>query len=341
MDLRTFAFLFVCSACSLIGRLDAQTPAAAALSGVVRDVAGSAIAGVEVSLIGESLVARSDSLGRFILRDIPPGGHVALFRRIGYTSVEYRWVARANSEQQVAVVLSPVTKQLDRVIVEAPGATRPRGTSSIGGTVSDSAGRPVAGADVRLLGAGLSTVADSSGRFEFRLLAAGSYIIRARRLGLAPNAYVIQIVDDDNRSVSLKLRGLSKGARDTASASGYGVSDIAFDAFDRRARVTPGVLLGPGALFQANRASLEFVLHQYRARSGESDDGDCLLIDGRRGVFQPLRTFTSLDVQLVEVFRSTAFVDDAVMSAMAGIRECQGTVNRHPPYFVLWTRALR
>src|SRR5262249_31767405 len=162
---------------------------------------------------------------------------------------------------------------LDRVVVEASGASRRRGTSSIGGTVSDSAGRPVVGADVRLLGAGLSTVADSAGRFEFRLLAAGSYIIRARRLRLAPHAYVIQLVDDDNRSVSLKLRGLPKaGGRDTASASGYGVSDIAFDAFDRRARVTPGVVLGPGALFQANRASLEFVLQQYRAHSGDSDD---------------------------------------------------------------------
>ena len=292
------------------------------------------------------------------MRNIAPGAHVALFRRIGYNSVEYRWIARTDREVQIAVVLSAVPKQLDRVVVEAPGASRRRGTSSISGSVVDSTGRPIANADVRLLGAGLSTVVDSFGRFEFRLLAAGSYIVRARRIGLAPGTYVIQIADDDNRGITLKLFGLPKttGARDTASASGYGAPDFSFDAFDRRARANPGnPVLGPGALFQAARAPLDFVLQQYRERSSRHrrsspnfaerddgvNDGDCLLIDGRRAIFQPLRTYASIDVQLVEVFRATAFVDGFILSDMTGLRECQGTADRHPPYFVLWTRALR
>jgi Carboxypeptidase regulatory-like domain len=344
------------------GRAAAQTPgpppSPATLSGVVRDVTGAPIPDAEIRLIDESFVARSDTAGRFVLRGIPPGGHVALFRRIGYRSVEYRWAARPNREIEVSVVLTPVPRPLDRVVVEAPGPSRHRGTSSISGTLVDSAGRPVADADVRLLGAGLTTVADSLGRFEFRLLAAGSYMVRVRRVGLAPITHVIQIVDDDHRGITLTLRALpsTTRARDIAAASGYGVSDLAFEAFDRRARAGgANPVLGPGALFRANRVPLDFLLEPYRDRSAPRrrplptiadrddsvDDGDCLLIDGRRAIYQPLWTFTSQEVQLVEVLRSTTLVDEFIESAMNGVRECRGTTDHHPTYFMLWTRALR
>src|SRR3954470_14954827 len=126
-------------------------PAPGSLSGVVSDVSGAPLPGVTVSLLGETPTARTDSAGRFALRDVPVGGHTALFRRIGYRSVEYRWAARSGAELQVAVTMTPVPRTLERVVVEAPGASRRRGTSSIAGTIADSAGHPIAGADVRLL----------------------------------------------------------------------------------------------------------------------------------------------------------------------------------------------
>jgi hypothetical protein len=341
-----------------------QTPSPAtpvaggALSGVVRDVAGAPLAGVAVTLLGETAATRSDSAGRFAIHDVPPGNHTALFRHIGYRSIEYRWLAQSGRWLQVAVAMTPLPRQLDRVVVEAPGASRRRGTSSIGGTAIDSAGDAVAGADVRLLGSGLSTVTDSTGRFDFQLLAAGSYIVRARRHGLRSTNYVMQLVDDDHRGVSLKLYDLpmNTAPRDTERASGYGIADAAFDAFDRRERADAGhPVVGPGDLFRANRAPLDFVLQQYRAAEstswrpsamggegrGSTDDGDCLLIDGRRAVYQPLRSFTSLDVQLIEVFRSNAFVDQFTVSQMDGLSECRASMDRHPSYFVLWTRSLR
>jgi hypothetical protein len=202
----------------------------------------------------------------------------------------------------------------------------------------------VSGADVRLLGSGLSTLTDSTGGFEFQMLAAGSYIVRARRRGLLSNNYVMQIADDDSRGITLKLYGLPKktSSRDTATASGYGITDIGFDAFDRRERVSSGrSVLGPGDLFRANRAPLDFLLQQYRTAARSTDENDCLLIDGRRAVYQPLRSFTSLDVQLVEIFRTNAFVDEFVVSQMDAVRDCRGDMNRHPSYFVLWTRSMR
>jgi hypothetical protein len=340
----------------------AQTPrpiiAGGSLSGVVTDVRGVPLPGVAVQLLAESAETRTDSAGRFELRDIAPGNHTALFRRIGYRSVEYRWVVRPGAGVQVAVAMTPVPQQLDRVVVEAPGASRRRGTSSIGGSVVDSAGAPLGDADVRLLGSGLSTLTDSAGRFEFQMLAAGSYIVRARRRGLRAGTYVMQIADEDSRGITLKLFGLPKKTtvRDVESASGYGLADAGFEAFDRRARGSSGaILFGPGDLFRASRASLDFVLQSYRDTQasrtrntsamrqsiGSTEDGDCILLDGRRAVYQPLHTFTSLDVQLVEPFRANAFVDDFLISQMDALKECRGDMNHHPSYFVLWTRSLR
>jgi hypothetical protein len=328
------------------------------LSGIVRDAAGAPMADVNVTLVGETAATRTDSTGSFALRDVPPGAHTALFRRLGYRSVEYRWTARSEVNLQIAVSMTPVPRQLDRVVVEARSGSRRRGTSSIGGTITDSAGRSVAGADVRLLGSGLSTVTDEEGRFEFGLLAAGSYIVRVRRNGLRSANTVVQILDDDNRGISIKMFGLPKNSpRDTATASGYGIPDIGYDAFDRRTRSGGFVtaVVGPADLTRANRAPLDMLLQQYRDRSSarpsrpasgrdgprESGDGDCLLIDGRRAVYQPLHTYTSVEVQLVEVFRANSFVDSFVVSQMDGLKECRGTMDRHPSYFVLWTRAMR
>ena len=341
---------------------NAQTLAApvgaGAFSGIVRDLGGVPLPDVEVTLLGESAGARTDSSGRFMLRDIPAGGHTALFRRIGYRSVDYRWLAQGGRELQVTVTMQVIPRQLERVVVEAPSSSHKRGTSSVAGTVTDSSGQPVIGADVRLLGSGLSTITDSSGRFDFAMLAAGSYIVRARRIGLASTTHVMQIVSDDNRGITLKMFGLPPRtrARDSSSASGYGIADAGFDAFDRRERVgLAQPVLGPGDLFRADRAPLDFVLQPYRDNSsmhrqssnlvreglGSSEEGDCLLVDGRRAVYQPLRTFSSVSVQLVEVFRSNVFVDDYIALEMSGLPQCRGEANHHPSYFVLWTRSLR
>ncbi|HEY4303938.1 MAG TPA: carboxypeptidase regulatory-like domain-containing protein [Gemmatimonadaceae bacterium] len=329
--------------------LKAQTPATpASLSGVVRDVAGAPLVNVNITLEGEGRITQTDTAGHFTLANVPTGSHATLFRRIGYRSVEYRWVAQPNRGLQIAVAMTPAPRALERVVVEAPGSTRRRGTSSIGGTVSDSAGKGVASADVRLLGSGLSTTTDSGGTFEFQSLAAGAYIVRARRAGVASGNYVMQLADDDNRGITLKLYGLPKrvGARDSANASGYGVADVPFDAFDRRARTNARYpILGPADLFRRQGASLDITLQQYRENvptaRDQMNEGDCLIVDGRRATSQPLRTFTSLDVQMVEIFRKNAFVDDYVVTQMDGIRECRGTMDHHPPYFVLWTRRLR
>jgi hypothetical protein len=340
-----------------------QTPAPRAgivggsLAGIVRNATGAVLADVSVTLLGETAATRTDSGGRFALRDVWPGNHTALFRRIGYGSVEYRWIARPGSGLQIAVVMMPIARQLDRIIVTASGTSRRHGTSSIEGFVLDSVHRAISGADVRLLGAGLTTRTDTAGRFEFRTLAAGSYIVRARRQGFTSANYIMQIADDDARGITLTLYGLLRktNSRDSAMASGYGVPDVGFAAFDRRARGASAItILGPADLFRANGGTLEFVLRPYvqlaspparRAsalvdETGATTDGDCVLIDGRHARHQPLRSFATRDMQLVEVIPTNAWADEFLISEMQGLSQCRGSMDRHPSYFVLWTRSL-
>ncbi len=343
----------------------AQTPSPPAtteggsLSGVVRDVSGAALPDVYVTLLGEAAATRSDGGGHFAMRNLSPGNHTALFRRIGYGSVEHRWIVRPGNGPEIDVIMAPVARQLDRIIVEAPGTSRRRGTSSIGGIVIDSGGGAVRGADVRLLGSGMSSVTDSTGRFEFGTLAAGSYIVRARRRGLAGASYVMQIADADARGVTLKMYGLPRkaSARDSATVAGYGVADAGFDAFDRRERSAPGIaVLGPADLFRAGGATMEFVLQRWplrvdptpRAkhdldRRGAVENAMATACSSTVGA-QPTsrsRSFTTRELQLVEVIGTNATADGFVISQMEGIGECRGSADRHPTYFVLWTRALR
>lgn len=357
-SLLTLAALTVCGVSKLGCQNRPPVPISnSSVSGTVASAAGIPLVGVNVSLLGEERNTVSDSAGRYALREIPPGGHTLLFRRIGYHSVERRVTLQSGSNIQLAVTMTAVPQQLDRIVVETPGVTRRRGASSIGGTVTDSAGRPVASADLRLLGTGLSTTTDSSGTFLFQGLIAGSFIVRARREGLLAGNAVTQIADDDNRNITVKLYGLplKTKTKDIPSASGYGVSDMPFAAFDRRVRSRMStVLLGPADMFRADRAPMDFVVRQYRdlaglrRRSGtantgvgSTDEGDCLLIDGRRATYRPLSTYSSTSVLIAEVFRTGSQVDDFIVSEMQSIKECRGDMNRHPSYFVLWTRALR
>jgi hypothetical protein len=340
---------FVIPARAVAAQVPASPAPTASLSGIVSAAGGLPLAGVNVTLIGESLAARSDTTGAFTLSGITPGPHTALFRRLGYRSVDYRFTARAGVRLEVAVTMAPAPHELERVVIEAPGVTRRRGTSSIGGTVSDSLGAPVVGADVRLLAAGLRTVTDSQGQFEFRSLAAGSYIVRARARGLRSANAVMQIVDDDNRGITMKMFGLGgRAARDSSAASGYGVADIGYDAFDRRERSSESdIVLGPADLVRNGRTPLDILLQQYRdmtahtASIGSIESDDCLLVNGQRALYQPLGSFRSVDVQLVEAFRKNAIIDPYVASEMDAIAECRGTGERHPPYFALWTRAMK
>lgn len=330
---------------AVAGNVSAQSPAGGlAVTGFVHDSAGQPLGNVQVGIVGEQLSTRTDSSGRFALRRLPPGRDTLLFRRIGYRSARIPLEASMERDRHMDVVLRPVAHQLDRVVTEAPGPRGRRGRSSLRGSVTDSLGHPVDGADVWLLGAGLSTETDRSGEFEFRVLPAASFILRIRHVGFAPSTLAIQLADDDHRGTSVRLSSIRRlrTANDSARASGYGAPNLPFDEYDRRRRMNPTeVTVGPADLFRSEGSALASRLQRYRSSLSVESESDCILLDGRHALYEPLDSYAAVDVRLIEVLRPTDMDDGFVTSAMESIPECRSHAARHPTYFVLWTRSVR
>ncbi len=84
-------------------------------------------------------------------------------------------------------------------------ATMAQSTGTIAGAVRDSAGQPVPGVDVVLIPAIRHVRTDSLGRFEFRALDDGQYVVRARRVGYGPAEWSVKLAKAGRVDVPLVL----------------------------------------------------------------------------------------------------------------------------------------
>lgn len=82
---------------------------------------------------------------------------------------------------------------------------RAQGTGAIVGTVTAETGLALSGADVGIVGTGLSAVTDERGGFRLTGVTPGSFEVRARRLGFRPESTRIDVRDGGTSSVDLKL----------------------------------------------------------------------------------------------------------------------------------------
>ena len=95
----------------------AQRPAAA-LSGVVKDETGAVIPNVEVSAIKVRAAVRTDSLGRFLLANLPPGPLEFTFRRLAFSPFLMTIDVSAGDTTDVEVTLSTAGVKLPTVTVQ-------------------------------------------------------------------------------------------------------------------------------------------------------------------------------------------------------------------------------
>jgi hypothetical protein len=109
------------------GIAEAQT--GASLSGrVLVESTEDPIAGVEISIAGHTVSARSDSGGRFALRGIRPGRHVVLLRAIGFSEYSTTLHFFGGQEIETDFALVPLGQSLAEVEVKAtpPSGDNPR-----------------------------------------------------------------------------------------------------------------------------------------------------------------------------------------------------------------------
>jgi hypothetical protein len=85
------------------------------------------------------------------------------------------------------------------------GATMAQSGGAVTGVVRDSMDRPMPEADVVLIPAKRRARTDSLGRFEFRSLDDGQYVVRARRIGYLPTEWSVKLSKAGHVNVTLVL----------------------------------------------------------------------------------------------------------------------------------------
>lgn len=318
--------------------LDAQgrERAAVGVRGTVRDERGVTLSDVRVEL-DDGTATRSDSVGRFALASRRCDEAVRLTaRRIGLVGVTRLVMPCTPASLDLAIVLRPVATVLGTVQVSAEA-------SAVTGEVVDRAGRPVAGAMVRLAGARRMATTDSAGRFTFAGLDPASYWLEARHPRHGTQRLPVTLVTRDVREVLLLLDDIpdvnaGRRARQERDDS------LALVNYDMR-NITRGAWTAviPRTTLLANddgRDQLTCALARTpEARSALPDltvgscvqyEG-CVMIDGRfltRG--EAFCGFRTSDVDLVELYGTR--VAQSLLRGF-GTLPCEGR-----PTAVVWLR---
>jgi len=94
------------------------------LSGVVRNRNGSLVPGAIVAAVGTDVSGQSDQYGRFSLVGVTAGSGIVEARAVGYMTGRAQTTVRADSVQQVDIVMGDSVTVLEPVVVEA-GAYKP------------------------------------------------------------------------------------------------------------------------------------------------------------------------------------------------------------------------
>ena len=110
----------ICSAGNLPAQAPSQRPAQ--LRGLVRTQQEVPVPDAEISLLGTTYAARTDSVGRFVVLDIPPGEYVVRVRRIGFQAQDLGARLSAGENKEVTIVLSEGLVQLPEITVTARSA---------------------------------------------------------------------------------------------------------------------------------------------------------------------------------------------------------------------------
>jgi len=362
MRARLVAALFL--GVTAAGAQESPPVTAATLAGVVRDTLGRAIPSVEITIPQINRSVRTTESGRFELSGVRPGRYEVWIRRLGYASVTYQWDAAAGVRVDIAARLSPLPTTLDAVRVHEQERRQLRGRTIITGFVTDTAGRPVADADVQLLGDGRSTLTAPNGTFTFRHVVAGAITIRVRRIGFEPVVVRTRVADNEERTLSIQMRWLptTLSAVVIRERSGYGDAETVWQEFDRRRRWSSASgtrYLDRTDLAKFGKANLESVWQESGARmigtnrgkkginqiniEGRKDrptfseDGDmCILVNGKRPTMQPLRSFGADQVMAVEFVAANSDLTGTLRDRFASLASCAGEGSKHPPYAVVW-----
>jgi hypothetical protein len=369
----------VATASAQVAPTPQPTLAPATLAGVIRDSLGAPIADAEVFLRNTNHGARTNAQGQFTIADVPPETYEVWFRRLGYESAQYTWSARSGVRTELAVTLHMLPRSLDPVVVRAREEKNLKGNSTLLGMVIDSVGQAIEEAEVQLVGADRTAVTLANGGFLFRALPVGPYVVRVRKLGYAPNVLHFELQDAEEREVVIRIRALAHGLDPVVvnARSGYGNDQAAWDELDSRRRwhTSKEIVMGRDELRRYYSYPLDLATQFMRggtvapptrsvtdalgtARGGTGRDprrdaarerreiqagapeGDaCVLLNGSMPVRRPLSSFTTSELDLLEIYPPWTELSGTVAARFNGLAGCRAEgLMSHPTYYVLWMK---
>ena len=172
--------------CAVVAPIAAQD--SHALRGTLRDTAGRALAGVDVSY--KNVTTRTDSAGNFRLTPVPSGRITVRFTRDRTVIGELE--ANVTSDTTSAVRIDALPDRAE--------------TRMFAGVVVDSSGAPVRNAAVEVIPELAEAHTDSLGRFVIRGMPARRHLVRVRRVGYPPLFLSIDLTDNVSKRARIVMR---------------------------------------------------------------------------------------------------------------------------------------
>jgi hypothetical protein len=258
-----------------------------AMVGVVMDTSHRLLEGVDVAIRSPRRQGRTDRYGRFQLADLDTGTYELTVRRIGY-AVAIQWYHVTDSGGVARFCLISEPRGLAPMITSAR-----RG--GLSGVVGDSVYKPVAGAEVRVVGAGQHTLTDSAGGFHLPLNR-GTYPVVVTKDGYGKQLLSVTIPPDSGREIAVWLGAPQRNPHRFAQALD-----------DMRTRILLSTPNRSGFMSAEALAKLSTTLAGaalVAARTGVKDD--CVaIIDG--GAYRlPLYMIDKDEVAFMEVYLNGA-----------------------------------
>lgn len=295
----------------LPGRLAAQG-AVHSVIGVVRDTAGTLLAGANITLGTRSTV--SDARGLFRVDSLRPGTYPLLVRLIGFTPVRSQVPVLPGETAELEIFLEHAPYLLPTVVVDA-------NRTGVYGTVGDTGFRAIVGATVRLLGANGGVVrTDSMGRFAFPEAVQGAYLVQVTFPGYTERRQSLVLRRGEGRELALFL------------APGEGTAVPVMVLEDLRSRLATGLrterLVGSDLARHQDRALCD--IPQLRLEVGETT---AVLVNGatilREYPIHALCAWQADEVEVVEFGRDVCREVTQSVAQALGIW-CSGRVRNIP-----------
>lgn len=259
---------------------------------VVDSATGNPVAGALVALAGNGYVQAVSSLGdgTFRFTKVTPGSYTLSVKRLGFAALQLTIPIDANGVHVRAAV----------VRIAGVDTVRAHPGTGIAGEVGALTPlRPLANAEVLVVGVGAVLRTDSTGRFFLPLRRAGTYVLRAKSAGYLPVALSVTVTRDSTARVMLLM--------DTSTAGTSSAYELAWREFADRARLrgTKSVLVSQGELARTGEPGLFEALQRVPALSAAQlrfGETVCVFIDGRPAAGSPLGTWAVEQVEAVEIY---------------------------------------